>query len=267
MAASWFCAWYGGFVPVHWRAHVFTPLWLGYILGLNGLTFRHSGWAPLTHRTKWFLALFPVSAAFWWLFEHLNQFVGNWHYSGIEPDGDWDYFVQATLPFATVLPAVASTWAWLMHFPRLERMRLSAIQGHRWLTWIALAAGLLALACIGIWPDQLFGMLWLAPLLIIFALQELLTGTTLLAPLRDGDWRPLLLPALAGLICGLLWELWNFGSLAKWHYSIPYVQRFAVFEMPLLGYAGYLPFGIECALVMDLVSRAIDGRGVWPLKG
>jgi len=91
-------------------------------------------------------------------------------------------------------------------------------------------------------------------------------GETLFGWLRYGDWRPLLQPALAALICGLLWELWNFGSLAKWHYSIPYVQRFRVFEMPLLGYAGYLPFGVECALVMDLVARCIDGRKAWPLR-
>jgi hypothetical protein len=69
----------------------------------------------------------------------------------------------------------------------------------------------------------------------------------------------------AALACGLLWELWNWGSLAKWHYSLPYVQRFLVFEMPLLGYAGYLPFGLECALVMDLVARALGRPN--PLTG
>ena len=52
---------------------------------------------------------------------------------------------------------------------------------------------------------------------------------------------------LAGLVCGFFWELWNICSLAKWIYSVPFVDRFHVFEMPLLGYAGYLPFGIECA--------------------
>jgi len=63
----------------------------------------------------------------------------------------------------------------------------------------------------------------------------------------------------------VFWELWNWGSLAKWTYSVPYVQRFQLFEMPLLGYAGYLPFGLECALVMDLVARVL-GRAN-PLLG
>ena len=265
VAASWFLAWREGLLPPEWRRHVFTPLWLGYILVMNGVAFRQTGWTLLTHRTGWFVALFPVSAGFWWLFEHLNQFVGNWYYTGIEASGDWDYFLQATLPFSTVLPAVASTWTWLGRFRRLDAMALPPLLGHVALAWFALLGGLLALVYIGIWPDTLFPMLWLAPLLVLGGLQKLILGETLFAPLQHGDWRPLLQPALAGLICGLLWELWNYGSLAKWHYSIPYVQRFSLFEMPLLGYAGYLPFGIECALVTDLVARLVERRSVWPL--
>lgn len=264
-AVSWFFAWQGDVLAPGLRRHVFTPLWLGYILAMNGLAFRAAGRALVTHRTAWFLALFPASAGFWWLFEHLNSFVASWYYSGIEASSDWDYFMQATLPFSTVLPAVASTWAWLKSFPRLDAMRLPALRGHPALAWLALAAGSLALACIGIWPERLFSMLWLAPLLILCGLQQLLAGATLFGFVRLGDWRPLMQPALAALACGLLWELWNFGSLAKWHYSIPYVQRFHVFEMPLLGYAGYLPFGITCALVMDLIARCVERRGVWPL--
>ena len=266
VASNWFLAWHEGFVPPGWRRHVFTPLWLGYILVMNGLAFRRTGSALLTRRTRWFVALFPVSAGFWWLFEHLNQFVGSWYYTGIEASGDWDYFIQATLPFSTVLPAVASTWAWLRSFSRLDAMALPALRGHTALVWFALAAGLVSLASIGIWPDRLFPALWLAPLLVLGSLQRLLLGESLFSPLQLGDWRPILQPALAGLICGVLWEMWNYASVAKWHYSIPYVQRFSLFEMPLLGYAGYLPFGIECALVMDLVARLVERRSIWPLE-
>jgi len=168
--------------------------------------------------------------------------------------------LQATLPFSTVLPAVASTRDWLKTFPRLDGLALAPLRAPAGLSWAALIAGAIALAAIGLWPEQLFSMLWIAPLLVLLGLQQLLLGDTLLAPVARGDLRPLLQPALAGLVCGLCWELWNYGSLAKWHYSIPYVQRFAVFEMPVLGYAGYLPFGVECAVVTDLVARAIEGR-------
>jgi hypothetical protein len=43
--------------------------------------------------------------------------------------------------------------------------------------------------------------------------------------------------------------MWNYYSQAKWIYTVPYVNRFKIFEMPILGYAGYLPFGLECAVV------------------
>jgi len=74
--------------------------------------------------------------------------------------------------------------------------------------------------------------------------------------LKAGDWEPLGAFALAALICGLFWEMWNQFSLAHWEYSIPWVDRFHLFQMPLLGYAGYLTFGWECAAI---------GRYVIPL--
>jgi hypothetical protein len=62
---------------------------------------------------------------------------------------------------------------------------------------------------------------------------------------------------LAALVCGGLWEMWNYFSLAQWKYSIPFVQRFEVFEMPALGYAGYLPFGLECAAAENLLGDVL----------
>jgi hypothetical protein len=253
---GWALAWSDLAAP-EWRRHTFTPLWLGYIATMNALAYRRSGRSPLTHETAWLLWLFPASAVFWWLFEYLNRYVGNWYYTGIADSGDWDYFLQGTLPFATVLPAVVSTRAWLATFPRLDALSLPPLRGHASLAWIALALGTLALGGIGLRPEALFSMLWLAPLLVLAGLQRLVTGESLFAPLARGDWRPLLLPALAALVCGFFWELWNWGSAAQWHYRVPYVQRFHLFEMPLLGYAGYLPFGVECALAADLVARAV----------
>ena len=69
---------------------------------------------------------------------------------------------------------------------------------------------------------------------------------------------------LAALACGFFWELWNWHSLAKWIYTVPYVDRWHGFEMPLLGYAGYLPFGVTCALVLQLVGRLYGGATSFP---
>jgi hypothetical protein len=259
VALGWILAWNADRMAAHLGRHAFTPLWLGYVLSVNGIVYRRSGESPLTHRTAWFVALFPASVAFWWLFEYLNQFVRNWYYSGVQAATDWEYVAQASLPFSTVLPAVASTWCLLKSW----RFSLPALRGHRAFAWVALAAGALCLAATPVWPQALFPMLWIGPLLLLAGLQKLLLGETLFEPVARGDWSPVLQPAAAALVCGFFWELWNYGAAAKWHYSIPYVQRFHIFEMPLLGYAGYLPFGVLCAVAMDIVARLVEERRLY----
>ncbi len=246
--------WFAAFQP-----HTFTPLWLCYILVVNAASLRRHGRSLMTARPLYFLALFPASAAFWWVFEYLNRFVQNWQYAGAHVDAA-QYFWHATHSFATVLPAVLSTrelirpQAWLQNGfrnflkPRCRRPRLAAVA-----VLVLAAAGLCG---IGVWPDTFFSLLWIAPLLIIVSLQILFEEPNLLTEVAAGDWRTVVASALAALVCGWFWEMWNAGSLAHWTYSVPYVQRFKIFEMPALGYAGYLPFGLECAVIGALIDRS-----------
>jgi hypothetical protein len=39
--------------------------------------------------------------------------------------------------------------------------------------------------------------------------------------------------------------MWNYHASPNWYYTIPYVGFWKIFEMPLLGYSGYLPFALE----------------------
>ena len=75
-------------------------------------------------------------------------------------------------------------------------------------------------------------------------------GVADLGGLTRGDWRAVGTFALAALICGFFWEMWNIHSLAKWTYAIPYLEGWHVFEMPLAGYVGYLFFGVEVLVVI-----------------
>ena len=50
---------------------------------------------------------------------------------------------------------------------------------------------------------------------------------------------------LSGLLCGVLWEFWNYWSRAKWIYTVPIMERWKIFEMPLPGYLGFPPFAVE----------------------
>ncbi len=259
---NWVLAWnrFAWFAPL--QPFTFSPFWFGYILLVNGLTFRRSGHCMLRDRPGYTGWLFVVSAVFWWYFEYLNRFVQNWHYEGIGGLSGLQYFVYATLPFSTVLPAVLGTRDLLGTYPRLSSglgnfMPVHTRHSRVWAR-IVLILSCFCLAGLGLWPDVLFPLLWLAPLFVITSLQCIRGRRTLFSDLAQGNWRPTVLLALAALICGFFWELWNLHSLAKWVYSVPFVGRFKLFEMPILGYAGYLPFGLECAVVADFVLRRED---------
>jgi hypothetical protein len=243
------------------QAHTFTPLWLSYIVLVNGLTYRRRGHCMMTDRPGFFLLLFPVSALFWWFFEYLNRFVQNWYYVGVH-FGPWEYFCYATMSFSTVLPAVLGTRDWLLGFSWVQTgfggftpLRFSRPKPLAWFVLLASGAGL---AGIGIWPNYLFPLLWMSPLLIFVSLQALMGENHVLSKVAQGDWRLIASSALAALLCGWFWEMWNYYSLAKWEYSVPFVHAYQVFEMPLLGYAGYLPFGLECAVI----AMMMEGYGV-----
>ena len=240
--------WFAGF-----QTHTFTPLWLGYILLVNGWTFRRTGYCLLLDRPRLFLGLFPASAAFWWGFEYLNRFVQNWHYVGPQTFTPWEYFLHATVPFSTVLPAVLSSMELLASAPgvtagmdRLPPLRWPKPQ---WAGWVMMMFASIGLAGIGFWPQALFPSVWVAPLLLITALQIIGEKETIFSRIAAGDATTVWLAAVAALVCGFWWEMWNSKSLAHWEYAIPSVHRFQLFEMPLLGYAGYLPFGLECLAV------------------
>jgi len=253
--AVWLFAWtrFSWFAP--FQPHTFFPLWLGYILTMNALIHRRLGQCPLSSRPGRFVLLFPLSAIFWWFFEYLNRFVQNWHYLGSEYDA-WRYALYATISFSTVLPAVLSTQRWLLTLPWIRRafeglLPIRPRHPARLAAWTLLLSAAV-LAGIGVWPDLLFAGLWVAPLLIMVALQSLTGGRHPLEGIPKGNWRGVVSWSLAALLCGFFWEMWNAGSLSRWEYTVPFVQGSKIFAMPVLGYTGYLPFGLTCAAVAEI---------------
>jgi hypothetical protein len=264
LLAGWALAW----TRLPWAAaiqpYTFSPPWFGYILVVNALAFRRSGTCLLTARPGAFLLLFPVSAGFWWYFEYLNRFVQNWHYVDIADLSASGYFWMATLAFSTVLPAVYGTYealtAGLGRTPAHEPPPPPTPRPRPVAAAALLVLSGAGLVFLGVAPDLLFPLLWLAPLFILVA-ARLFAGRPPLDPEPGEAIGPRIARfAAAALICGFVWELWNACSLARWIYTVPYVNRFHLFEMPILGYAGYLPFGVECALITDLILRRRGAR-------
>ncbi len=261
---TWILAWTRFTWFAKFQPHTFTPLWLSFILVINAFCHRRTGRCMMLNQTRLFLFLFPVSAVFWWFFEYLNRFVQNWSYTEVHFNS-WEYFWYATLSFSTVLPAVLgtrdliNTVSWIK--PGFDSFKSFKCSHPTIGALFFLAISGIGLGFIGVWPNYLFSLLWISPLITIVSLQTLMGEKHILSEMAAGHWSPVISSAAAALFCGFFWEMWNYYSLARWEYSIPFVHRFKIFEMPILGYAGYLPFGLECAVIGKLVEPWIKNSG------
>ena len=83
-----------------------------------------------------------------------------------------------------------------------------------------------------------------------------LGGESLYLDFRQGDGSRLTNLIASGLLCGVLWEFWNYWSRAKWHYTVPIMEQVKIFEMPLPGYLGFPAFALEC-FTMYVFTRAV----------
>ena len=255
--ACWALAWtrFQWFQPL--QLYTFTPLWVSYIGLANAFAVRLRGSCLALDEPARFLALFPLSVVFWWGFEYLNRFVQNWHYFAAEHFSPTTYFLHASICFSTVLPAVCSTADVTGMIARKSRALpvwpRFTIPAEKSIAWLVLFAVGWTFFHIGVYPSILFPALWCGPLVGWLAWNQVVGNPISLGGIRNGCWDLVIRWSLAGMVCGFFWEMWNSLSEAKWEYSIPYFEVLHIFEMPLAGYAGYLPFGLECALVVDAV--------------
>ncbi len=240
-----------------WWPYMFFPLWLGFILVLDGLNVAIRGTSPLA-RGRWrFVTLFLLSSPFWWIFEGLNAPVGNWRYRMDHTYSPLGYVFWTTLDFSTVLPAVMEMAELVAAIPVLRPRLAPGSLGRRLPAGAALALialGAVMLVAPFLWPRYAFGLIWLCLIFLLDPINNLAQRPSAFGRLLAGDWRFIATLALAALACGFFWELWNSRALPGWTYSVPFINAppylFGgpvphLFEMPLPGYLGYLPFGVE----------------------
>ncbi|RMF31464.1 MAG: hypothetical protein D6759_09995 [Chloroflexi bacterium] len=255
------------FWPLTWflpgpRTHfTFFPLWTGLALTLDALVWRRRGSSLFTRHWQAFVGLFVLSAPIWWLFELLNWRTQNWHYVGRELFSDLEYALLASLAFSTVLPAVfeaaelMSTCSFVQRFRHGPRLRPT-----RRLLLGFFLAGWLMLAVLWTWPRYGFPFIWLSLFFILEPVNAWLGYKTLLEETAQGDWRSVASLWAGVLLCAFFWEFWNYWAFPKWVYTIPFVDFLHIFEMPLLGYGGYLPFALELYALYHLVRGLLGQR-------
>jgi hypothetical protein len=88
------------------------------------------------------------------------------------------------------------------------------------------------------------------------------------SPLEDwanGRPGPALRLLAAGLICGFLWEFWNFWASAGWRYTLPWPLDFGppYFRMPVLGLLGFPPFAWEAWAMFQFLKSGLRGDLLW----
>ena len=238
--------------PVSWlhagpfAQYSFFPLWLGYILLVDALVLRRTGTSLLTRSPIAFWGMFVISAPLWWAFEGINLFTQNWRYLGVEDYSPLRYALLASWQFSIVVPAVFETAELVGSWGFVRRLQSGpALVLPDCYVATAIVLGLVCLVALLQWPRYVFPIAWLSLALILDPINYLQGRPSLLGNLRRGDWRLVVALSAGSLICGWFWEMWNYWALPKWEYSIPAVDFARVFEMPLLGYGGYLPFGLE----------------------
>jgi hypothetical protein len=238
--------------PLNWAlpgqrtAYLFFPLWLGYILVMDGLVCRRAGSSIWTRSRKGFAQLFVLSIPAWWLFEFINDRTGNWEYLGVASFTPLEYYALCTLSFSTVMPAVFETAEFVRTFHWVKSLRAGGRvpDTHRVCLGLLLA-GAIMLALTLAWPKFFYPLVWVSLVLIFEPVNRWLGRPHFLEWLRRGDWRPVISLSLGALICGFFWEMWNFWSWPQWIYHTPGANFLHVFEMPLPGYGGYIPFALE----------------------
>lgn len=235
----------------------FTPIvWTGYICFVDGLLWQRSGASLLTSRRNEALWMLPWSVLCWLIFEGYNLYLQNWKYVGL-PDEVWLRVIGYVWSFATIFPAIIVTAEFLESVMPDLKFRFS-FQLSRTTSLVLVAAGtmmlLFPLAVEQRLASKLFALVWIGFVFLLDPINDWASRFSVFRQLSTGKAKKIATLFAAGLCCGLLWEFWNYWAAAKWNYTVPI--SFAgpkIFEMPLLGYLGFLPFAVECYVMNEFL--------------
>ncbi len=245
---------------IHWA---YIPMFWGFTLLLDAVLFmRDHTKSMVFNNPREMIAIGVAAMGGWMLFEYLNFFVReNWIYpfSTLMPKPE--FLIYAIAGSSGLMPVIFVIYRLLGTLPGFsDRYRQGiSINPSSAFGTILLIFFFTSMFLVPFFPNQLFGMLWISPMCIMVITLHKIGEWTPISPLKWGDWAPLMKYTLTYLIYGLFLECMNYFSgihhgdtvisytTAYWQYSIPYVNFWHVFEMPIVGFIGYLPFGIYCS--------------------
>jgi hypothetical protein len=238
--------------------------WWGFTFMIDGYVYVRSGGRSLVSiRHRELVGIAFASMFGWMFFEYLNFFVNdNWYYPQGHQLPPAEFLCFSILASTAVFPI---SFEFYSLFNTFKSFKLKYSKGPKiiipqWIKYTMFVLCLLIMFVISFYPNILFFTVWICPLVLLALLLDNLKIWSPFNPVKDGNWSPLLLIALSWVFAGLCVECWNYFSADHstgaiitentlyWAYSIPFVNVFHLFEMPLLGYMGYLPYGIYAGI-------------------
>lgn len=225
----------------------FTPIaWSAWILLADAAVLALTNRSRLNDAPITLLRMTALSIPLWLIFEAYNLRLQNWTYTGV-PAG-WLGVLGYAWSFATITPAIFET-------ADLVQAILPPLPGTPWkmprraeeaLVVCGAVFLILPLAIPRRLAAYLFVLVWLGFFFLLDPINRRLGLPSFIGDLSEGFRRRAYGFVLSGWICGWLWEFWNYWAGAKWHYIFPILRNHKIFEMPIPGYFGFLPFALEC---------------------
>jgi hypothetical protein len=253
-------------VEPFWSWH--TPIaWTGYILFVDGFVWLRRGESPIRNDRAEVVFMTLASVPLWVIFEEYNKYtLQTWHYEGL-PSTLLVRYVGYVWAFATIWPAVFVSAELVgslrdRRAPAYRRIEPRAIPlGPA--GWASVVAGALMLIVPIVHPSPwLAAPVWLGFIFLLDPINAYNGSESLRGDLRAHHPGRLINLLIAGLVCGVVWECWNFWAHTKWIYTVPVPPRIKIFEMPLAGYLGFPAFAVEC-FTMYVFVRQWLWRGAW----
>ncbi|PIX25519.1 MAG: hypothetical protein COZ69_02885 [Deltaproteobacteria bacterium CG_4_8_14_3_um_filter_45_9] len=234
--------------------------WWSYILTIDAVIYRLKGNSLILNRTKEFFLMIPWSLFIWLIFEAANLFLENWYYTYL-PHFKMERWLGYAIAYGTVLPGMFETTELLETLGLFKnasvKKTIISSEGHSMLMLL----GTLCLVSSALIPEYCFPLVWVGFILLLEPFNYRFRGESLLKDLEEGKPKKIYLLLIAGLICGFLWEFWNFWAQSKWVYTVPFFEERKGFEMPFLGFLGFPPFTVQAYVMYNFISLFRSGRG------
>jgi hypothetical protein len=225
--------------------------WWSYIIFLDVSLALETGCHFVLNRRLF--SLVTISVAFWCMFELFNLRMQNWFYINMPSRPAAFRFGSYFLAFGTVIPGILLTKEQLLRL--LPEVRIPRVSKGAYRVY-AIPLGLLCLVLSLAFPRYLFGLSWVFLIFIIDGYNYRKGYRSFMRDLEQGALRQFVAAALAGMVCGFLWEFWNYWSITKWVYTVPFFEEGKVFEMPAPGYIGFALFGLETIAFVNLLEES-----------